>query len=87
MGADENSLPNVAKNEFRIALPDDTYTIHSGVTPPDDWFGSRYTYDGTTWAENPKWENVLTYPSDGMANPGGTKKYVWNSSTKAWDAG
>ena len=30
-------------------------TIHSGVTPPADWQGGRYTFDGTTWAEVAGW--------------------------------
>jgi hypothetical protein len=38
--------------------------IHSGVTPPDDWVGSKYLLqivynaDGTetlTWSANPDW--------------------------------
>ena len=30
-------------------------TIHTGVTPPADWQGGRYTFDGTTWAELAGW--------------------------------
>ena len=30
-------------------------TIHTGVTPPADWQGGRYTFDGTTWAEVAGW--------------------------------
>jgi len=30
-------------------------TIHAGVTPPADWKGGRYTFDGTTWAEVAGW--------------------------------
>jgi len=30
-------------------------TIHTGVTPPADWQGGRYTFDGTTWTELAGW--------------------------------
>jgi len=30
-------------------------TIHTGTTPPADWQGNRYTFDGTTWAEVTGW--------------------------------
>ncbi len=23
--------------------------LHVGVTPPDDWAGGKYNYDGTNW--------------------------------------
>tara|TARA_R110000803_G_scaffold49619_2_gene103235 strand:- start:736 stop:999 length:264 start_codon:yes stop_codon:yes gene_type:complete len=28
-------------------------TLHENVTAPADWYGNMYTFDGTTWAENP----------------------------------
>ena len=30
-------------------------TLHTGVTPPDDWQGNRYTYNGSAWAEVSGW--------------------------------
>jgi len=27
-------------------------TIHTGVTPPGDWAGGKYLFDGTTWTAN-----------------------------------
>jgi len=30
-------------------------TVHTGTTPPADWQGGRYTFDGTTWAELAGW--------------------------------
>jgi len=30
-------------------------TIHTGVTPPGDWVGWKYSFDGTTWAANSSW--------------------------------
>jgi hypothetical protein len=31
-------------------------TLHENVTDaPADWYGNKYTYDGTTWTQNPNW--------------------------------
>jgi len=30
-------------------------TIHTDTTPPADWMGGRYTFNGTTWAEVAGW--------------------------------
>ena len=27
--------------------------VYTGVTPPEDWAGSKYLFDGTIWTENP----------------------------------
>lgn len=29
--------------------------LHNNVTPPDDWIGHKYTFDGAAWALNPDW--------------------------------
>lgn len=29
--------------------------LHEGVTPPEDWVGHKYFFDGTTWTVNPDW--------------------------------
>ena len=29
--------------------------IHTGVTPPEDWVGLKYCFDGTTWTSNSNW--------------------------------
>ena len=30
--------------------------LHTSVpTPPSDWIGNKYTYNGTAWAVNPKY--------------------------------
>lgn len=26
--------------------------LYAGVTPPDDWIGHKYLFDGTTWVPN-----------------------------------
>lgn len=30
-------------------------TIHTGVTPPEDWNWGNYLFDGTTWTIDPTW--------------------------------
>jgi len=34
-------------------------TIHTGVTPPEDWRGGKYLFDGTTWTINENWADPL----------------------------
>ena len=29
--------------------------MHTGVTPPDNWDGCKYLFDGTTWSANPNY--------------------------------
>ena len=31
-------------------------TLYENVTDaPEDWFGNKYTYDGTVWTQDPNW--------------------------------
>lgn len=30
-------------------------TVHENVTAPADWFGGKYSFNGTTWAEVAGW--------------------------------
>ena len=30
-------------------------TIHTGVTPPEDWQGGKYLFDGSSWSANGAW--------------------------------
>jgi hypothetical protein len=30
-------------------------TVHTGVTPPADWQGGKYLFDGAIWSVNPDW--------------------------------
>jgi len=30
-------------------------TLYTDVTPPADWEGHKYLFDGSTWTENPDW--------------------------------
>lgn len=33
-----------------------TVTITEGVSnAPDDWFGNKHFFDGTSWTDNPDW--------------------------------
>lgn len=32
--------------------------LYEGVTAPDNWYGHKYFYDGTTWELNPKWADI-----------------------------
>ena len=37
-------------------MSSDTATLHTDVTNnPDDWVGNKYTFDGTTWNQDPDW--------------------------------
>lgn len=35
-------------------------TLYTDVTPPEDWTGHKYLFDGTTWTENPDWVDPAT---------------------------
>lgn len=42
--------------KFIIAdLNASTVTVYEGVTAPEDWFGNKYTFDGTDWTLDPNW--------------------------------
>lgn len=34
-------------------------TLYTNVTPPDDWTGGRYTFDGTTWTQVSGWTKKI----------------------------
>ena len=36
-------------------LNQDNATMFTGVTPPTDWAGNKYFFDGTSWTVNPDW--------------------------------
>ena len=37
-------------------MSSDTATLHNDVTnSPEDWVGNKYTFDGTTWTQDPDW--------------------------------
>ena len=50
------SADNITTPSFIIGdMNSGNATVHTGVTPPADWQGGRYTFDGTTWAELAGW--------------------------------
>jgi len=54
IGSDYITTPN-----FRVFdLKSTNATMHENVTPPDDWYGNKYTFDGATWTVNPNWTDA-----------------------------
>ena len=52
----EVNANNIAAPGFIIGdLNVGNATLHESVTPPDDWAGNKYFYDGSTWTLNPNW--------------------------------
>jgi hypothetical protein len=50
------SSDNIITPNFIISdLNSSNATMHENVTPPNDWVGNKYTFNGTTWAANPDW--------------------------------
>ena len=43
-------------------------TIHTGVTPPADWDGCKYFFDGTTWTNNPDYVAPPEMPPEDDGN-------------------
>ena len=57
---------NIVTPNFIIGdLNSNNSTMHENVTPPEDWQGNRYTYDGTTWTANPDWVDPATLEEEG----------------------
>jgi len=39
--------------ELRISdMNSSNATVHTGVTPPEDWIGGKYFFDGSSWSAN-----------------------------------
>ena len=50
------SSDNIVTPNFIIAdLNSGNSSIIEDVTPPENWSGNRYTFDGTKWTANPDW--------------------------------
>tara|TARA_B110000211_G_C14035337_1_gene534234 strand:- start:1225 stop:1479 length:255 start_codon:yes stop_codon:yes gene_type:complete len=57
-----SSVGNIETANFIIGdLNSTNATIHAGVTPPADWMGGRYTFDGTEWAAVEGWVDPSTF--------------------------
>lgn len=39
-------------------------TLYTDVTPPADWAGHKYFFDGTTWTLNPDWVDPVILEKD-----------------------
>lgn len=50
-----NSDNTVTPNFIIGDMNSSNSTLHEGVTPPEDWTGNKYTFNGTTWTLNPDW--------------------------------
>ncbi len=33
-------------------------TLHVDISPPANWAGGKYLFDGTDWTENPNWAGL-----------------------------
>ena len=57
---------NIVTPNFIIGdLNSNNSTMHEGVTPPENWTGNRYTFDGTTWTVNPDWVDPAALEEEG----------------------
>jgi len=43
----------VAPELVMLSMHSGNTAVYENVTPPDDWFGCKYLFDGTTWTLNP----------------------------------
>ena len=57
MQAGQINVGDPANLDFIIGdLNSGNSTLHENVTDaPADWVGNKYTYDGTTWTQDPNW--------------------------------
>lgn len=53
--ATETTAPNIVVFDMNST----NATLHTNVTPPDDWTGGRYTFDGTTWTQVSGWKKPI----------------------------
>jgi hypothetical protein len=57
MGSDKITVGDPSAPDFYIAdLNSSNATLTENVTnSPSDWTGNKYTFDGTTWTQDPNW--------------------------------
>ena len=59
------SSDNIVTPNFIIAdLNSGNSSMIENVTPPENWSGNRYTYDGSTWTANPDWVDPTLVEGD-----------------------
>jgi len=51
-----NGVENWAQS---VGYNSSNMTVHSGVTLPDGYIAKKFTYDGTTWAQDSNWESPV----------------------------
>ena len=51
-----NGVENWSKS---VGYNSSNMTVHSGVTLPDGYIAKKFTYDGTTWAQDSNWESPV----------------------------
>ena len=52
----EVTSTNIVCPEFIVGdLNSNNSTVHTGVTPPADWMGGRYTFDGSVFTQVEGW--------------------------------
>ena len=52
--ADKIVCPNLIISDLNSS----NATIHTGVTLPEDWKGSKYFFDGSSWTVNPDFDGT-----------------------------
>jgi hypothetical protein len=56
VAADKITVGDVSDPDFYIGdMHSGNATLHESVTPPDDWQGNRYTFNGSAWTEVADW--------------------------------
>lgn len=55
VSATNTTAPNAIIGDMTSA----NATLYENVTPPADWVGFRYTFDGTTWTEVAGWTKPI----------------------------
>ena len=59
------SSDNIVTPNFIISdLNSGNSSIIENVTPPENWSGNRYTFDGSAWTANPDWVDPVTIEGD-----------------------
>lgn len=59
------SSDNIVTPNFIIAdLNSSNASMIEDVTPPENWSGDRYTFDGSTWTANPDWVDPTIVEGD-----------------------
>jgi hypothetical protein len=62
IAADKTTIGNPA-TEYILDCNTSNVTLYENVTPPEDWVGWKYLFDGTEWALNPGY-NPPTPPQE-----------------------